>query len=354
MSSSRFIGYIVGFAMLVVLAAWSVNYIVDPTSVFGTRFFPEYGYPQERYLKIEYLKKHKNYNTFLLGGSRAGVITTEAVDSYFPGAKTYNLSLLDGIVSDYEKHIEWLIKNSPNVSHIILQLDWLSEYKGHDPRLATMDEFHPEMSGRSKYGFLFDYLAKVNWMALRETISNNTGGLNQLKYDMTKGYWSRPLRDKLIERNCAEYFANEASLADGKKSLPKKLDSALFTNTLATITRIKSLLDQKKVKLTVLLAPRNHSQLDAIEVSDYELFITQLVKITDFTNFMYYNKVTTNDCNYYDPSHPRPHIGELVVRSLAEQPNRQSDVYHYVSKESVISEVEYIKANFISERSSGL
>ena len=67
MAYSRFIGYIIGVAILAVVAAWSVNYIVDPFGFFGTRFFPLYGLdPHDRYLKIEYLKNHKNYNTFLL------------------------------------------------------------------------------------------------------------------------------------------------------------------------------------------------------------------------------------------------------------------------------------------------
>ncbi|MGR8999547.1 MAG: hypothetical protein ACU88J_10940, partial [Gammaproteobacteria bacterium] len=346
MSSSRFISCIIGTAMLGVVAAWSVNYIVDPFGVFGTRFFPEYGFPQERYMKIEYLKNHPDYNTFLIGGSRPGVIKTEVVDRYFPGAKTYNLSLLDGIPSEFEKYTEWLVKNMPDLSHVFLQIDWPVGYR-HDPKNAQLNEFHPDISGRSRNGFLLDFLSKINFRALGEAVSNNTGGLNQFEYDFTKGYWRRPLRDKQIDTNCGVYKASEELFPDGNKSR-KKLDTALLTETLAAIARIKTLLDKKKVKLTVFLSPFNNHQLDAIEVNDYELFVTQLVKITDFYNFMYYNKITMNDCNYYEASHFRPYIGDLVVRSLAEQRDRQSDIYHYVSKESVNSELEYIKANFFS------
>lgn len=351
MSSSRFISCIIGTAMLGVVAAWSVNYIVDPFGVFGTRFFPEYGYPQERYMKIEYLKNHPDYNTFLIGGSRPGVIKTEVVDRYFPGAKTYNLSLLDGIPSEFEKYIDWLVKNMPDLSHVIIQLDWPAGYK-HDPKNAQLNEFHPDISGRSRNGFLLDFLAKINFRALSEAISNNTGGLNQFEYDFTKGYWSRSLRDKQIDTNCDLYKASEELFSDGNKSR-KKLDTALLSETLAAIARIKSLLDKKNVKLTLFLSPFNNHQLDAIEVNDYEQFVTQLVKITDFYNFMYYNKVTKDDCNYYEASHFRPYIGDLVVRSLAEHPNRDSDLHRYFSRETLIPELEFIKANFFSERSSG-
>ncbi len=351
MSSSRFIRYIIGAALLGVVAAWSVNYIIDPFGVFGTRFFPEYGFPQERYMKIEYLKKHPDYNTFLIGGSRPGVIKTEVVDRYFPGAKTYNLSLLDGIPSEFEKYTEWLVKNMPDLSHVILELDWPVGYE-HDPKNAQLNELHPDISGRSRNDFLLDFLAKINFRALGEAISNNTGGLNQMEYDFTKGYWSRPLRDKQIDTNCDVYKASEELFSDGKKAR-KKLDTALLSETLAAIARIKSLLDKKKVKLTLFLSPFNKHQLDAIELSDYEQFVTQLVKITDFYNFMYYNKITMNDCNYYEASHFRPYIGDLVVRSLAEHPNRDSDLHRYFSRETLVPELEFIKANFFSERSSG-
>jgi hypothetical protein len=348
---SRFIRCIIGAAMLGVIVAWSVNYIIDPFGIFDTKFLPEYGFPQDRYKKIEYLKKHPDYNTFLIGGSRPGVIKTEVIDKYFPGAKTYNLSLLDGIPSEFEKYIDWLVINMPDLSHVIIQLDWPAGNK-HDPKNAQLDELHPDISGRSRNGFLLDFLAKINFLALGEAISNNAGGLNRMEYDFTKGYWSRPLRDKQIDMNCDLYKANADLFSDGSKSR-KKLDTALLSETLAAIARIKSLLDKKNVKLTVFLSPFNNHQLDAIEINDYELFVTQLVEITDFYNFMYYNKVTKDDCNYYEAAHFRPYIGDLVVRSLAEHPNRDSDLHRYFSRGTLISELEFIKANFSSERSSG-
>ncbi|MFZ2172225.1 MAG: hypothetical protein WAW61_21620 [Methylococcaceae bacterium] len=354
MSYSRFIGYIIGLALLATALTWSVNYVVDPYSLFGTKFFSEFGFPQDRYMKIEYLKNHKNYNTFLIGGSKSGVIKTEDVDRYFPGAKTYNLSTLGGIVTDFEKHVEWLVKNIPNLSHVLLQIDWPFGYSGHDPKQVLGVALHPDISDRFKYSFLFDYLAKINPEGLKEKIDNNAGGLNRLNYDFTKGYWHRPLRDKQIDINCDKYYSSTGGLFNDGSKHRKKLTSSELNITLATIARIKSLLDKKNVKLTVFLPPQTHYQLDTIELSDYELFVKQLVKITDFYDFMYYNKITNNKCNYYEIAHYRPYVGEWIVRSLAEQPNKQSDIYRYFSKESLIPEWEYIKSNFLPERSSGI
>lgn len=347
MSYSRFIGCVVSSAILGVVAPLLVNYVVDPYSVFGVKFFPAYGEMQERYLKVEHLKNHPDFNTFLIGGSRIGVVKTEDIDREFLGAKTYNLSLSLASMPDIEKYVEWLIKNIPNLSHVILQVDWLDDYVPR-PSYALLTEVHPDISGRSRYAFLSDYLTHVNAEALRVKVDKNSGILN-VKYDMSKGYWSRPLSDKKIEENCDEYVANDKRFGF-TNNRPAKLNPDAIPNTLASIARIKSLLDKKSVKLTLLLSPLSYRHLNAIDILEYETFVKKLVNITDFYNFMYYNKITKNDCNYYEREHYRPLVGEMVVRALA-QPNKQSEISRYVSKETIASHLEFLENNFLSERS---
>lgn len=349
-SPLRFINYPLGFALVTVIAGFSVNYIIDPYSVFGTKFFPEYGEPEERYLKVEYLKSHPDFNTFLLGSSRIGVIKTENVDRFFPGAKTYNLTLFQANEWDVEKHIEWLVKNIPDLSHIIVQIDWPGAYGSYRPEAPLLYEIHPDISGRNKYDFLLDYLTLFNVEALERKISsNNSGGLESMKYDITKGFWSHPLRDKKIEEDCKNYVANEKKFIT--RSRPVKLDSAILANSLASIARYKSLLDKKNIKLTVFLTPQNHHLIDSIAIEDYEIFVTHLVNITDFYNFMYYNKLTKNDCNYYEASHYRPVVGESIIRSLFNPDNKQRETYQFVAKSSISSHIKFLKANFFYERS---
>lgn len=350
MAPKQFVSYVVGFALLAVLAGFSVNYIVDPYSVFGTKFFPEYGQLQERYLKVEYLKKHSDFNTFLIGSSRVGVVKTEYVDQYFPGSKTYNLTISQANQWDVEKHVEWLVKNIPSLSHVIVQIDWVNSYGPDRPNYALLDEIHPDISGRAEYAFLLDYLTKFSIEGLKAKISNNFGGLDLLNYDMSKGYWSRPLRDEKIDANCASYIANEKEFHGNNSS--EKVRRTILADALGSIARYKSLLDEKHIELTVLLTPQNHNAIDSIDIEDYLYFISQLVDITGFYNFMYYTKMTKNDCNYYETSHYRPVIGEAVIRTLAKQPRNQGDVYQYVTKATLDRHSVFLKANFLSQRAN--
>ncbi|MCX7099404.1 MAG: hypothetical protein NTV43_16025 [Methylococcales bacterium] len=193
MAPFKFILSIVAFSALTALGGLAINYVIDPYSVFGTRYFPEYGQLQERYLKIEYLKQHRDFNTFLIGSSRVGVIKTEAVDSYLQGAKSYNLTISQANQWDIEKHIEWLVKNSPQLSHVIVQIDWLTTFGSDRPTYKLMDEVHPDISGRNKVDFLMDYLTFFNVEGLKTKINNNRGSIDLLDYSIAKGYWTRPL-----------------------------------------------------------------------------------------------------------------------------------------------------------------
>ena len=349
MSPFRFVTCVIGFGIFSALCGISINYIIDPYSVFGTRYFPEFGQPQERYLKIEHLKNHHDFNTILIGSSRIGVIKTEDVDSHFKEAKTYNLTISQANQWDVEKHIVWLVKNIPHLSHVIVQIDWLTDFGPDRPAYKLMDEVHPDISGRSRLEFLMDYLTFFNIEGLKIKLKNNWGGMDLLSYDISKGYWTRPLRDKKIEMSCEIYVAEEKTF--NAKFKQKKIDVAIINNSIASIASYKDLLDKANVKLTVLLTPHNHHMLDGIDINDYEKFIRQLANITEFYNFMYYNKLTKDDCNYYETSHYRPLIGKLIVQSLAEQPGKQSESYQYVFKSTVGSHLEFLKTNFSLERS---
>lgn len=349
MHPKLFVNYILFCALILVSVGFSINCIVDPYSVFGTKFFPEYGQMQERYLKIEYLNKNSNFNTFLMGSSRVGAIRTEFVDQYFPGAASYNLTVSAANQWDIEKHVEWLLKNVPTLTHVIVQIDWPNAYGPDNNGLPLMRALHPDLSGRAKHDFLLDYLTKFNLEAMREKIKNNYGGLNQIEYDMTKGYWSWPLRNSKIEENCNEYVVNEKTF-HGSRNVAEKVNPSVLNSSLASIARYKKLLDAKNVKLTVLLTPQNQHKVDPIVMADYEFFVSELVKITDFYNFMYYNKLTKNDCNYYETTHYRPVVGELVIKSLAEPHGNRREIYQYVTKESLPLHIDFLKENFISER----
>lgn len=347
MQSSHFSVCIIVSGLIIALIGVSVNFIVDPYSVFGTPFFPEYGQPQERYLKIEFLKSNSNFNTFLIGSSRIGVVNTDDVDSNFPGARTYNLTLSQANQWDVEKHVAWLVEHIPELSHVIVQVDWPIEFGPDRPAYKLLDEIHPDISGRGKIDFLLDYFTLFNLEGLKAKLTNNFGGVDLLRYSFSKGYWTRPRRDQRIDEDCKRYVANEKSFNTDVR--PTKLSPDILDKNIDAIARYKALLESKNVRLTIFLTPHNHRMLDSIDMDDYEVFIRKLAGITGFYNFMYYSNLTTDNCNYYEWSHYRPFVGGLVVKVISGALGG-NDSFRFVNDQAVEKEVDFLKANFSKNR----
>lgn len=347
MTSIRFVFLTIFFALAVFCIGPTINFIIDPYSVFGTKFFPEYGQLQERFLKIEFLKTHKDFDTFLISSSRIGTIKTDYVERYFTNSKSYNFTISQANQWDVEKHIEWLVNNQPNLRHVIVQVDWFFGYGSDRPAYALLDEIHPDISGRERYDFLLDYLMYFNIEGLKAKVKNNFGSQDLLDYNLTKGYWSRPIRDKKIENNCQEYVKNEKAFTSDKL---RKLGETTIDNSLAAIKRYKKLLDSKNIELTIIMTPQNHFSLDGIDFQEYEYVLKYLAKITNFYNFMYYNKITNNNCNYYENSHYRPHIGEVVIKQIADKSKLNSDIFRLISKSNSDAQIDFLKNNFLNAR----
>jgi len=348
MSSLKFVIFLLGSTALAIVAGLSINLAIDPYSVFGSKLLPKFGQVEERYLKIEYLKSHPHFNTFLLGSSRIGVIRTEDVNAVFRGAQSYNMTASQSNQWDAEKNIEWLIKNIPNLSRVIVQIDWPWTYGEAKPGYELLTAVHPDISGRNKFRFLSDYLTLFNMEAINAKFVNNFGGANTPIYDMSNGYWSMPIREKQISGDCS--YAEKEPAFHIKRPATSKTSPQTLLDSLASIERYKALLDKASVKLTIILTPQNRLAIDPIDFEDYEMFIKRLANITEFYDFMYYNKLTKNDCNYYEASHYRPIVGKIILHSLTDQSDANSEIFKFVSKDNLDEKLKFFKANFSSER----
>jgi hypothetical protein len=77
--------------------------------------------------------------------------------------------------------------------------------------------------------------------------------------------------------------------------------------------------------------------MDTFYKDDYLNYLKSIAKITDFYDFSGYNSITTNNCNYYETSHYRPHIGELIAGRIFKDKNISipNDFGTWVTKENV-------------------
>ncbi len=333
-----------GIVLLAFALALGANYCIDAYGVFGVNVLPRQGEFQERFHKIEYLKQVSDFDTYIFGSSRAAVIRPADLDKAIGGARTFNLAASKVNQWDNEQLVNWLVGHKPQTKRIFVQLDWPEGYGG-DRQYALLTAMHPDLSGRSRIEFLWDYLSQFNFDAIYEKLSRNFGG-TFTDYDLKNGNWSRPRQDEKIERNCKQYVDNEGDFVSYKLSN----DSKIIDDNLQAIARYTQVLKQHDIQVVFFLAPSNWRSLDQIDFDKYEKFLKALVEFGAVYNFMYYSDLTLNDCNYYDALHYRPDIGAIVVGIVGKQsPAPQRNIFVLMGKLGLAEQLAFLRRNF-SER----
>lgn len=354
MSTAPHVQYLKILALAIVLALTfllGVNWIVDAYEVLGSRILSHFGQPQERFLKIDFLRENKEFDTFLLGSSRIGTVKPEDVEQLLGAASVYNLTVSQANQWDNLVHTKWLIHNQPNLKRIFVQVDWPEGYGPTKPGYQLLTEPHPDISGKSRLAFYKDYLTSFSFEAIREKIKNNWEHEDYLLYSLDKGNWSRPHRDAKLENSCVQYVKDERAfqqivIAASSTAVRRRL----IDDNLSALETLVSAAHEAQVETVVYVTPHNHKFLDAINVDDYLYFLRKLSRVTKFWNFGFYSTVTNDDCLYYEPSHFRSAVGALVYKSMISPDSKFSGFGHNVSEGSIEQELLFVRHNFLSFR----
>lgn len=111
-----------------------------------------------------------------------------------------------------------------------------------------------------------------------------------------------------------------------------------------SIRRIKEFGQNNNLNIVFFTTPHNHKYLDSIDTELFISFINEFSKITPFVNFSFYNKMTLNNCNYYETSHYTNQISLQIFKSLFSTNN---DSYsRKISSLNIKEEKKFLIKNF--------
>ena len=296
-----------------------INYIVDPIKIFNSNILPYQSYMNERFVKIEYLKKnHHKFNAYLFGSSRIGVTQPQIVEKYLPNSKFYNFTLSAANLYDYQKHLEFFLENRYEINTLYLQID-LDDMYDYGHSLSTYSyKFHPDVTHDSLLLYYIQYLFRFSPLHLKEKIMDNFKNEKIKYYQIDKGTWTLKKKELQLKTNCTKYV-EEISGFHIKYRRTKSYTTARFS--MKALKKIIELCKMNHIKLYVFITPHNHNKLDTFILDDYKNFIRDISELTDFYNFATYNTITNNDCNYYETSHYRPHVANLIAARIFKDKN---------------------------------
>jgi hypothetical protein len=348
----KFVIYILFTTLLLGTFLGIINYIVDPFNIFNTQYLPYQFQRNERFIKIAYLDKHHNhFNSYLIGSSRIGTTNPEILNSYISGSKFYNMTLSSATLADELRHIKYMIKARYEIKNIYLQVDLNNNMTSYlYPNSDYLRKPHPHVVGNSLPLYYLDYLLNPFPSNIKGKILKNIEGKNDDNYNLILGNWTRPEKDTKIRLNCANFIKSEPTFNINVQ--PKVKNTYTKINMIA-LKSIIELCKKNNINLIIFTTPHNHNYLDIIYEKEYYTFLKELLAITDYWDFSGYNSITMNDCNYYDSSHYRPEIGNLIAAKIFNDKHIPipSDFGAFVTQNNIEEHLKQLKADKIKWKS---
>lgn len=319
----------------------SINVIVDPYGVFHADPSRRSQSPNLSYLKMNVLLARRGaFDSLLMGSSRVANIDVRNI----PGGKWYNLFLAAGLPQEHLQHLRFLLQNGVSIKTVMIGLDDFSFL--FDPRdhLSDLDlQPHPDVSGKSLTSFYSEYLFKVKRVFpnikrfIRESFGGtDTANATDCQFDIVKTgmVLCGPDREQAIERN------REGHVTSALFNSPwdyRFLAGPHAKEALAALESIAELARKNNIRLVLFINPIHKLTYLNAPLEAFAQFKRELSDISGYYDFSGLNSVTTNNYYYYETSHYRLLVGDMMLKVMLGEPKVQvpPDFGIFVTRDNV-------------------
>lgn len=321
--------------MAIVLLALTVsigwNCMRETSGLFNCDFSVKRLEPNQHFVKMRYiLSEPQKYNAFCFGSSRIGNIDLEQVNN---GYRYYNMTYSEGLPAEWLADVQAFIRHGVPVRQIMIGID--------DFSFRVDPETHKSQMLRIPYndeGNISIYLKYFKFYLLGTPETHNV--LAENKGSIFDIYGTgRPLHPEPDERIEADV---EKHLADVQFKKPTHYEGNRIKETISELRQLKEICDAYDIELIVFINPINAVTYRANNMREFNEFKYQLAQITEYYDFSGLNDVTTNNYYYYETSHYRPLVGDMIIKRIFHHGN--DDFGFYVTKENVINHLHELEA----------
>lgn len=329
MNSKKWIKIVLVLSIFVVGFIGSFNYLIDP-------------YGMNSFIKLDRINKYKKSNTgytfrfktniirnnkfdtLMLGTSRIGVMNPEIVDKYING-KTFNFEAPGSVTEQQHKLFLYALKYN-NIKTLVYGIDFMSFNENRTIK-NDFKEFY-ELNGKIENKEpILNYDLYFNIKTFKDSCQVLI--FNLIDKKIIESHY-------LIKNGMRNYADHIYNLKRGKLKLDDNIKSSIkgyFTLNTGTYKNYKfsykyleyfkktiEYCKTNNIKVYVYIPPMYSDHFDAIASANYfdefELFKKEIVKITDYIDFTGHNTITENKNNYWDSSHLRKEVTEIVMAKV--------------------------------------
>ncbi|HOW35840.1 MAG TPA: hypothetical protein PL155_05440 [Candidatus Omnitrophota bacterium] len=323
------------------------NYTLDPYCVLGKD--PRYNNiePNIHFLKRNYLKKNKNkYDSYIFGSSRISNIDVKKI----PGGVYYNMYYSESIPPEELEDIRWMIKEGFVIKNVLIALDDFSfkiDPKGHGSK--TLYRRPPPGNLLEDFNFYLSYVfAQPDFKILKSVLKKNKDGESTL-YDLyDTGEFLRPHVDKRIEKDIPGHIKSSTFLETTHYGGDR------IKETVKIMAEIKEICEKYNIGFKFFINPLHKTTYFDNDIDQLNKFKRELSRVSGYWDFSGLNSITTNNYYYYETSHFRSMVADMVIARIFGLRNIRipDDFGYYVTAKNVEQHIEDLKRSYNADRKS--
>ena len=319
------------FTLPSLLSLGLFNIAIDPYGVFNS---PEIlrlnSLKPKQFLNVRLFKAIKitqiKPKTLLLGSSRTDLGLNPQHPSLASKQPAYNLGLVGPNIYEIKRYFEHTLKNQPELETVVLGID-LFMFNEHKQNAIDFAESRLEKENVTWSDLLNMTLSTNAIEASVETIKSSN---NSDAYYLYHPHGLRYVYQNKPHQSPRKRF--KGSLYGLFNSNEYYHNYKLSAKFLQDFKDIVAICEQRNIELKVFISPSHASQWESLYISGlwevFEQWKRELVKITPIWDFSGYNTITTELIgkemkNYWDSSHYRQEVGDLVLDRLFNTPENK-------------------------------
>jgi hypothetical protein len=177
---------------------------------------------------------------------------------------------------------------------------------------------HPAVAGGSTVLCYLEYLTILPINTMKMKLQWNLSPAQRtIEFDIAEtGMLRFPHRDARIRKDPVRSVQDEPSFHEPTR----RAEYVDTTASLASLETFKRECDAHGVRCILFTTPLHHRAMDAVNLRTYAESLERLGRISSFYDFTGYNSVTVDDRNYYESSHYRPHVADLIAARIFGDP----------------------------------
>lgn len=313
--SKKWCYWVLGTIFFAFFSVGTINFVVDPYGIFRINFSYQVVEPNQHFIKARYIVSNPNkFDSFVFGSSRINAIDVSKLQN----GRWYNMTYSEGLPAEHLRHINFFLKHGVKIKNILIGLDDFSYKIDPNTHLDQMlRQPYPPTVGESAWGYYIRYLLRLPDMKVLKTTLRAYKDRKKGKktyfdfYDFyNTGRGDTKFLDDEIERNPENYRK------DPKFDKPTIFRGDRVKKTIEEIKEIVRVCKGHNINLIIFINPHQHKTYLNSFLPQFFIFKRELAKISDYYDFSGLNSITTDNYYYYETSHYRTVVGDMILKKI--------------------------------------